>query len=502
MPDPITLLVAALAAAALLALLASRRAAGALRARLVEAEEAARGALSRAERAERDAEHRGERAAEAQRLHDALRDEFREAHQERARLGAREAELMQEVRGLRGLLETASDERATISGKLDGARDEIADLRAANEGLHAQLKAQREALEARAAELRALPEALGDRFRALAEETLRTQGETFGRVNRERVEALLRPMREQVEGFQGELRAAHANADTERKLLKQEIERLSRSSQAISAEATALARALRGDKQRQGAWGEMLLERILEESGLREGLHYERQASARDEAGRLLRPDIVVRLPGDRRLVIDSKVSLNAYADATAAETEEQAQRHLAAHVAAVRAHVEALSRKDYAAAVGGSVDYVMMFMPVESALGAAWRQGDDLAAHAIERRIAIVTPTTLLTVLRTVQHVWAVEARNANAERIAERAGHLYDKVKGFVDDMSAIGAALERAQASYDGAMGKLSTGRGNVLGQVEKLKRLGARTGKTIGVPFDGADDDEPPAIEAAE
>ena len=500
MTDALTVALAILLALAGFGWARAWRAGSRAQADRAEAQERGRSASLRAELAEQAARQAEAGLAEARSRCDGFEARHGEAQEEGRRLHSQSAELRRELRGLHERFDEARQERGVIQGRLDDALSEIRRLEKLNEGLVARLEARQKAHEDEVALLREMRAEMTSQFRLLSGDVLKDQGTRFGQANRDQVEALLKPVRQEVEGFRSELRAVHADADAERKLLKGEIERLSRSSQAISEEATALARALRGDKQRQGAWGEMLLERILEESGLREGLHYERQAAARDDEGARLRPDVVVRLPGDRRLVIDSKVSLNAYTDAANAETEEAAAPHLAAHVAAVRAHVDGLSRKDYAAAVGGSVDYVMMFMPVESALGAAWRQGDDLAAHAIGKRIAIVTPTTLLTVLRTVQHVWAVEDRNRNAEAIADRAGRLYDKVHGFVDDMTKVGERLDQARASYDGAMSKLSQGKGNVLRQVEQLRSMGARTNKSIAVPSDG--DDAPPAIEAAE
>lgn len=470
-------------------------------------------AISRADLAERDVEHHRERASELAGLHEALDARLHAAREERAEIASREARLAESVDGLARALEVARGERAAIQGKLDHTAGEVTRLTAANERLRTSLDAQQEAHEREVALLRGLRQEMTDRFQALADETLARHGARFGEANQREIKALIEPVREQVQRFQGELDRAHKDAGTERKLLQAEIERLTRSTASISEEATALTRALKGDSRTQGAWGEMLLERILEQAELREGVHYERQAKARSDEGALLRPDVVVRLPGeDKRLVIDSKVSLTAYSQAVAAEDPDEAARHLTAHVASVKGHIDALAGKDYAAAVGG-VDYVMMFMPIESALGAAWRARDDLAAYAIEKRIAIVTPTTLLTVLRTVHHVWAVERRNEGAQRIAERAGLLYNKVVSFTESMKRVGLQLAAAQRSYDEAVGQLSTGQGNLLRQVQLLKDEGAKTAKAIDMPFDGngdedgdgdrdGDDRAPPAIEAAE
>ena len=285
---------------------------------------------------------------------------------------------------------------------------------------------------------------------------------------------------------------------------------LTQQSETIRSEANKLTRALKGDKQRQGAWGEMILERILEDSGLQRDLHFEVQSTHRDEEGARWRPDVVVKMPRDKCLIINSKVSLVSYEAAVNAETEEERQRHLGNHVAAIRRHIDLLAQKGYQGLVDGSVDYVLMFMPIEGALSEAWRQQGDLTSYAVSKGIGIMTPTTLMVTLRTVEHIWMVERRESNAEAIADRAGKLYDKVVGFADNMQKVGLHLDRATSAHREAIQQLSEGRGNVLGQIDKLKVMGARTSKDMPIPFDPADEtdetgDAPAAalsVEAAE
>lgn len=200
---------------------------------------------------------------------------------------------------------------------------------------------------------------------------------------------------------------------------------------------------------------------------------------------------MVVRIPGGKSLVVDSKVSLTAYADAVNAETEEEAAAARKRHVASIRSHINGLSGKAYQAAEDMTVDYVILFVPIEGALSEALREDGALTEYALERHITIATPTTLMMALRTVSHVWAVERRNRNAEEIAKRAGLLYDKVAGFVSRMEGVGTRLRQAQDSYDAALGQLSQGSGNLLRQAEMLKVLGAKTTKSIGIEFDGTD-----------
>jgi DNA recombination protein RmuC len=281
----------------------------------------------------------------------------------------------------------------------------------------------------------------------------------------------------------------------DRAALKAEIKHLTQRSEAISQEATALTRALKSDQQRQGAWGEMILSNILERSGLREGEEYETQAHRTGTDGERLRPDVVVRIPGGRSLVVDSKVSLVAYAEAVNAENDVDAAAARKRHVASLRSHINGLSGKSYQTAEDLTVDYVILFVPIEGALSEALREDGALTEYALERQVTIATPTTLMMALRTVSHVWAVERRNRNAEEIAKRAGLLYDKVAGFISSMEGVGTRLRQAQDSYDVALGQLSQGSGNLLRQTEMLKILGAKTTKSIGMEFDEGDDPVP-------
>ena len=318
------------------------------------------------------------------------------------------------------------------------------------------------------------------------------QGEDYSKANNERLTALLAPFKEHVGKFQEELRVVHKSADEERARLKEQILQLHQRSEKISQEAVNLTRALKGDKQRQGAWGEMILERILEDSGLERGLHYEVQSHQRDEEGKAWRPDVLVKLPKDKTLIINSKVSLVSYEAGVNAETDEERNSHITAHVRAMERHIDTLSAKGYHALADGSVDYVLMFVPIEGALSEALKVKGDLTSYALQKSVGIMTPTTLMVALRTVEHIWAVERRESNAEEIADRAGRLYDKVCGFVAEMEKVGDCLRRAHEAHGTAFDRLSRGGGNVLGQVEKLKKLGARTSRSLAISFDEADE----------
>ena len=329
-------------------------------------------------------------------------------------------------------------------------------------------------------------------FKELAENALKAQGESFSKANIEKLEATLTPLKEHVGHFEKELRQVHEETVKDRERLKAEILQLSKRSEAISQEAISLTKALKGDTQIQGAWGEMVLESILERSGLREGEEYETQAHRIGASGERLRPDVVVRIPGGKSLVIDSKVSLLAYNEAVNAETDEDALRSRKRHLTSIKAHINALSAKGYQTAENSTVDYVILFVPIEGALSEALREDPALTEYALEKNITIATPTTLMMALKTIANVWAVDRRNQNAELIADRAGKLYDKVYGFVQSMERVGERLDQAQDSYGQAFSQLSKGRGNMISQVESLKNLGAKASKTIRTEFENDDD----------
>ena len=364
-------------------------------------------------------------------------------------------------------------------------------LKARISALETQIEGDRAAADEKIALLSKIRDDMQERFRQLASEALTTQGEAFSKANIEKLEATLTPLKEHVGHFEKELREVHQETVKDRERLKAEINQLTLRSEAISQEAVALTRALKNDRQQQGAWGEMILEGILERSGLRQGEEYETQAHRTGGEGERLRPDVVVKIPGGKSLVIDSKVSLNDYAVAVNAEDPQIAAGARKRHVQALRNHINGLSGKGYQRAENSTVDYVIMFVPIEGALSEALREDGTLTEYALERNITIATPTTLMMALRTVSHVWAVERRSQNAEAIASRAGLLYDKIVGFVGNMEKVGRAIDQAHSAYDGALGQLSKGKGNILAQVETLKTLGAKVSKSIGIDFDTED-----------
>lgn len=400
------------------------------------------------------------------------RDEARAEAQE-----ARLADLTEERDGLSDVLHQTRREVAQLETRLSETR-----LRAASEA---------EAGAREIATLRELRAEMTQQFKLLSAETLRTQREDLQRSQNDHLAALLTPFRDQVGRFQTELQSRNKVLDEESARLREQILSLHNRTEQISREAVNLTRALKGDKQRQGAWGEMVLERILEDSGLMAGTHYQLQASWRDEEGRTWRPDVVVRMPRDKVMVIDSKVSLNDYEASVTLDDPAEAAAALRRHVAALRTHIVTLSGKGYQRMDDNSVDYVLMFIPIEGAFSDALRADPTLARFAMERRIGLTTPTTLMLTLRTVDHIWAVERRESNALEIARRAGQLYDKVAGFVEAMDGVGKALDQASRAHGLAMDRLTRGSGNVIRQVEMLRGLGARVSKQIELDHDRDD-----------
>lgn len=349
------------------------------------------------------------------------------------------------------------------------------------------LRQQRAQTEEKLALLNDARERMSQEFRVLADAVMRAHSQEFGERNRAQIGALLDPVREKLGEYQQGLQATRLESARERAALGAQIRALAEASAAMTTETAGLTRALRGQAQVQGAWGEMVLATVLERAGLRAGEEFSAQVNLMGAEGQRLRPDVVVNLPGGQAIVVDAKVSLIAFARHVNAEDAAARAAHLAAHVGSMRAHIRELAERRYPTAIGGALDFVIMFVPIEGALAAAVQAAPELTALAAECRVAIATPTTLLIALRTVANVWQVDRRNRNAEEIARRAGSLYDKFVGFLEDLGAVGARLDQARESYDKAMAKLSSGKGNLVRQAEQLRELGASTGRSMPPAF---------------
>ena len=403
-----------------------------------------------------------------------LRERLRSRDEEVARLTAELATArvqISEISNSKSQIESAlSAERASFSAQLAAEKNALAD---------------REALAARyLADAEKLKTTLQTEFQAIAAKILEDKSAKFTDQNKTQVEALLHPVRQQLTDFRQRIDTVYKTESDDRAALKAQIEQLRQLNTHITSEAHALTTALKGQSQARGAWGELVLERLLDSAGLIKGQDYLTQETLITDDGRRLRPDVILRLPDARHLVIDSKVSLVAYERAV--NTTDDATRLAATneHARAVRTHVEQLSQKKYED-TGKLItpDYVLMFVPLEPAFTLALETDRLLYEWAFDRRIILCTAPTLLVTLKTVASLWKQDRQSKNVQAIADRGGALYDKFAGLIEDLEAIGLQLNKTRTGFDEAMNKLKTGKGNLLAQVEDLKKLGAKAKKSL-------------------
>ncbi|MEL4016677.1 DNA recombination protein RmuC [Dryocola clanedunensis] len=325
---------------------------------------------------------------------------------------------------------------------------------------------------------------LSEQFENLANRIFEQSGRKVEEQNRQSLNGLLTPLREQLDGFRRQVQDSFGQEARERHTLTHEIRSLQQLNAQMAQEALNLTKALKGDNKTQGNWGEVVLTRVLEASGLREGHEYQTQVNIQLENNSRMQPDVIVRLPQGKDVVIDAKMTLVAYERYFNGDDEFTREGALNEHIAAVRNHIRLLSRKDYQQLPGlRSLDYVLMFIPVEPAFLLAIDRQPELISEALKNNIMLVSPTTLLVALRTITNLWRYEHQSRNAQQIAERAGRLYDKMRLFVDDMSAIGQSLDKAQDNYRQAMKKLASGRGNILVQADAFRGLGVEVKREI-------------------
>ena len=329
-------------------------------------------------------------------------------------------------------------------------------------------------------------EKLSEHFKVLASEVLEKNSKSFAGRSEENLSNLLKPLSTKIEEFEKKVGETYEKEARDRTSLQQEIKHLTDLNQKMTKEAHNLVNALKGETKTQGNWGEMILERILEASGLTKGREYLVQESLTTEEGKRYQPDVIINLPEEKQIIIDSKVSLVAYERYCSSSDDTERADALKAHVLSLRNHVRELSDKKYQNLKGlKTLDFVLLFVPVEPAFALAVQSEQQLFTEAISKNIVIVTPSTLLATLRTVAHIWRQEAQNKNAEEIARHGGALYDKFCNFINDMEKMGAQLQTVNKTYDGAMSKLSSGRGNLVRQTERLRELGAKTSKKLNI-----------------
>ena len=402
----------------------------------------------------------------AEERHLTLEERLHEAQRRHANDEGRLTELAAQVEELRVELETRREALAQAladvaagQARFDEARKGFAEKEALFKDSTAQMKKD---------------------FELLANQVLEHQGQR----HQASLQNVLTPFKDQIVDFKKKVEEVYHTDTKERATLLNEIKNLQSASDRINAEAENLTKALKGDKKIQGNWGEMVLERVLEESGLRKDHEYFLQSGQRSETGDLKRPDVLIRLPDNKDVVVDSKVTLNAYEEALAAEDEALREQRLRQHLTNMRNHVKRLSEQEYDQLPDvRSLDFVLLFIPIESAFTLAMELDHKLFTEAFDKRIVIVSPTTLMMTLRIINNVWRYEKQNRNAQEIAQRAGALYDKLRVLVEEMDTLGKQLGTAERTYQSVYAKLATGKMNLVRQVERFRELGAQVKKPM-------------------
>lgn len=411
--------------------------------------------------------------------------ELRQEREElRLRLARMEQQALHEADEKKRMDAAFRSEREESRSELEVLRREYLDAQKSLENMRAYHQAQQEKVAEQKEEIKQIRAQFNLEFRGLADRILEEKTQKFTESNTKSMEGILNPLRDKIKTFEEKVDKAYQAEAAERNALKGVVQQLMEQSMRIQDEANNLTRALKGDTKKQGNWGEVILERVLERSGLVKDREYRLQASLPGEDGRRMQPDAIIELPDDKHLVIDAKVSLVAYERWANAENEEQAEASARQHVLSVENHVKSLSAKNYQDLYGiNSPDFVLLFMPIESAFSMSVSYKPELFSEAWDRRVVIVSPSTLLATLRTIASIWKQERQTRNVLEIAKEAGALYDKFVGFLDDMDTVGEQLGRAVRSHEAATRKLGTGPGNVIRKVEKLKKLGARANKQL-------------------
>lgn len=410
-----------------------------------------------------------------------------------SKLSAAHADLRaksEEAEALKIELARAREQREEAQRLLGEARVALTDMRSRTD-------AEREAASEKLALLQEARVQLSDQFKALAADILEEKSKSFSEANRASLGTLIDPLKVQLADFKGKVEEVYINEAKERSALGEQVRQLFSLNQQLSRDAHNLTTALRGQAKSQGNWGELILERVLEAAGLVRGLHFVPQEShARDDGSRI-QPDIVLNLPGQRFMVIDSKVSLTAYELFSSAEDDGAREGALRRHLDSIRSHIKDLSAKNYQEIHGvTALDFVILFVPIEPAFLVAITRDAELWHQAWEKNILLVSPSSLLFVVRIVAQLWQKEQQSKNAQDIARRGAELYDKLAGFVEDLDRVGKGLKDAQGAYDRAYAKFATGRGNVVRQAELLRALGLKTAKRLdaGLVETAADADE--------
>ena len=384
----------------------------------------------------------------------------------------------------RAVAEEKSSRVPGLEGELDKAQQENTQLQTKMTELETRLEGERKNAEEKLSLLQEARDQLKLEFQNVANKIFEDKSLKFTEQNKENIEGVLKPMREQLVDFKKKVEDVYDKESKDRVSLLTEIIHLKSLNERISEDAINLTNALKGQSKTRGSWGEMILERVLEESGLHKGREYEVQAMYASEGGQRRHPDVIVHLPESKDIVIDSKVSLTAYEKYCSADTDEKREKRLKEHVISIRTHIKELSNKRYEELEGiSTLDFVLMFLPIEGAFWTAIESEQGLFNEAFDKNIMLVSPSTLLATLRIINNIWRYEDQNKNALIIAKKAGDLHDKFVGFVDALEDVGQKIGKAHESYKTARDRLSKGKGNLVRRTEELKQLGVKAKKEL-------------------
>ena len=380
------------------------------------------------------------------------------------------------------------EEQQRLIEELQGERDRLADANRELEGTRSFYMAEKEKLAEQKLSYEQSQQKLNKDFELIANKILEEKSSKFVEQNRTNLDLILNPLKENIKAFEDKVEKVYKAESDERNILKGVISELQIQSKMIQEDANNLTRALKGDSKKQGNWGEVILEKVLERSGLVKDQEYRIQASLVSADGGRFQPDVVIDLPDDKHLIVDAKVSLVAYERSVSAETEEEREGYVKQHLASIKNHIQELSAKNYHELYKiNSPDFVLLFVPIESSFSIAVQKDAELFNFAWDRRVVIVSPSTLLATLRTIASMWKQERQNRNVMEIARLSGSMYDKFVGFVSDMENIGKHIKNGQDAYDKALNKLSDGSGNLVNTSEKIKKLGAKATKQIDIKY---------------
>jgi DNA recombination protein RmuC len=375
-------------------------------------------------------------------------------------------------------------EQERLITELQLERHKLSEANQSLESVRTYYKTQQEKISEQKAEIESLQLKFNKEFESIAAKILDEKTLRFTEVNKSNLDLLLNPLKENIKAFEEKVEKVYKAESDERNVLKGELGKLIELNRQISQEAHNLTKALKADTKKQGNWGEFVLDRILELSGLVNGESFIKQSSFTDEHGNRLQPDIVITLPDNKHIIVDSKVSLIAYERLINCDVDEDRIVHLNNHIISLKNHVKGLSGKNYSDLYRvNSPDFVLLFVPIESSFAIAVQHDVELFEFAWSKRVVIVTPSTLLATLKTIGSIWKQEQQTKNAIDIATKAGALYDKFVGFITDLKKVGDHMDKAKESYSEAFNKLSAGNGNMMGRIEHLKKLGAKTSKQI-------------------